>query len=403
MKKFYNINQETGEYELVKDIYIGNDDKCHHVDYSNNNYIIKLDEDTGLCELVLYDKPFRSPVHTEYNEELINSDYIAREVENYMSTRKFKLDENGCAVPIVSNASISDLVKTIKLGGKRAVKTFYDYALSNRWEYFVTFTFADEAIRNDKDLLYKAWKVFKNSIRLSNPDFKALAVYERFDKGGYHIHSIIGDCDLKLVPARNNKKTSEYYGDFLYSNFGGQIFNCLDWTRGYSTAVCIKPEDNQVQVVNYISKYMTKASAAPYGCRRFFHTQNLNCRKSIVGYTENFEEWTNKFGLKLAKDKNGIKVYRNYGTKFIEEKIDKKTIYELNLEDMVDMSTHQFDFSKLETNDEKIAEEMDILFRTQNAKQMELELETEDNTSKIIKKIEELKKTKQEGKGRERC
>lgn len=108
------------------------------------------------------------------------------------------------------------------------------------------------------------------------------------------------------------------------------------------------------------------------------------------------------FGLKLAKDKNGIKVYRNYGTKFIEEKIDKKTIYELNLEDMVDMSTKQFDFSKLETDDEKIAEEMDLLFRTQNAKQLELEIETEDNTSKLIKKIEELKKVKQEGKGRER-
>lgn len=70
---------------------------------------------------------------------------------------------------------------------------------------------------------------------------------------------------------------------------------------------------------------------------------------------------------------------------------------------MVDMSTHQFDFSKLETNDEKIAEEMDILFRTQNAKQLELEIETEDNTSKLTKKIEELKKTKQEGKGREMC
>lgn len=80
-----------------------------------------------------------------------------------------------------------------------------------------------------------------------------------------------------------------------------------------------------VNVYNYCRRFFKTNSMKIVNvyncCRRFFQTNNLNCRQSIVGYSNNFDEYINNFGLKKVekKDKFGneitnekLTVYRNY-------------------------------------------------------------------------------------------
>lgn len=60
------------------------------------------------------------------------------------------------------------------------------------------------------------------------------------------------------------------------------MFNCIDWTYGFSNVVCINPDSEKLQVVNYLGSYLTKNSFAPYRCKRFFRTLNLDCRDSYT-------------------------------------------------------------------------------------------------------------------------
>ncbi len=65
-------------------------------------------------------------------------------------------------------------------------------------------------------------------------------------------------------------------------NYEISVFNCIDWTYGFSNVVCINPDSEKLQVVNYLGSYLTKNCPAPYRCKRFFHTLNLDCRDTYL-------------------------------------------------------------------------------------------------------------------------
>lgn len=308
----YNVyEKETGEVISNLSAFKKDNGSVTRIDYDNNNYVFSFDENNKACELVVYKEKFITPKHTVVDDEIITRYDIVRDFENYMNSRKFKLNSDGVAIPTKDTATVEDLQKTLYRGGRRAIKSFYNYALANNWEYFATFTFADEKTRNDKDLLYKAWQGFVNGIRKNNKDMKALAVYETFEKGGYHIHALLANCDLTLKPARNPKENNS----FMYSHASNeQLFNCLDWNSGHNSVAIIRATSNNAQVVNYLSKYVTKATCAPYGCRRFFSTNNLTHRQVITGDNKdnNFANWISKFNLVEVKNNDKIIVYRNY-------------------------------------------------------------------------------------------
>ena len=306
MYKF--ADKETGE--IVKNIYMTKEGEIKSISYDKCNYIVRETVD-GKVELCFFDKPFRVPVVQDY----VTSDEDIVAFESYIARRHFK-NVNGVAVPIDDIGTFKGLRDSYKRGTKRSIKTFYDYALGNDWEYFVTLTFKDEDVRNSTKLMSETWLLFTRGLKRKYPDFKAIATYEEFEKGGYHIHALLSGCDLTLKPARNNKKDSDDYGKFMYSEFGPQLMNCTDWTFGFNTVVCLEPRSNQAQIVNYMSKYMTKNSPAAYGNRRFYKTQNLTCRNSIVGTihrTDTLDNIISKFGLTFVKqDKSGNFYFRNY-------------------------------------------------------------------------------------------
>lgn len=324
------ILKETGEV-LGNTYYCEKTNEIKTIQYADFDYV--LSETNGKVELMFFPDGYKVPKHVAVDENMMSDYYTSPELGSFLGSSKFKTVD-GVVVPVSPDITVMDLQTTFNRGSKRAKKNFYNYALANKWQYFCTYTFNREDVRNDKDLLYLSWSNFIKSMRKKNPDIKAIAVYESFEKGGYHIHALLADCVLTLRPAIN-----PYTGDFIYSSkYNNQVFNSLDWQAGFNSIVCIHPESNNVQVVNYLGSYMTKESPAPYRCKRYFHTQNLNCRNVYCGkfnkpnesdkFPENVFEMIEylkkadtdftlqkavyKFGLHEHKKKNGVVIYRNY-------------------------------------------------------------------------------------------
>ena len=273
----YAYNEDN---ERVHGLYRDSDGNAKSVEYLDMNMQLNIRGDH--IELVYYrDKPLRVPKHVAFDEELISDKFTFRELEETLSTRKFVLGDDGVAVPKYDSVIIEDMRKSLMRSSLRAKRNFYNYALSNNWEYFCTFTFAEEAVRLNKDLLYSEWRSFIKKLRRNNPELIALGVYERFENrsSGYHMHCLLGNCDLNLKCARNANGNQ-----FLYTESNYQIFNCTDWKNGYNTVVPIVPSSHKLQVINYLSKYMNKNSPAPYGCKRYLHTNNLDCGSSYITF-----------------------------------------------------------------------------------------------------------------------
>lgn len=172
------------------------------------------------------------------------------------------------------------------------------------------------------------------------PDFRALGVYERFEDiaTGFHMHTLIGGCKLNLVPATYKNETE---GDFLYTDIGNQIFNCTNWNNGLNTVVCIDPRSHQLQVVNYMSKYMNKESPAPYGCKRYLHTNNLESATQYLYYMseEDIHAMILDLGLQRKPDKKAEKKQKDDIQKQIEADKKKADILQWASSMGIDMRT----------------------------------------------------------------
>lgn len=295
---------------LVKNVYCNNDGEYKKITYQECNYILKINGDK--VDLQFYPKKFVTPTHSVDNE-ICQDFYVDEEIDRFFK-RNFERNKitNFAERKKDSAATLKDLQESIARGSKRAVKNFYDYAMANNWEYFCTFTFEDTHIKNNNDLLYLSYENFRKQLRRKNYDVKSLTVYEEFKKGGYHLHSLLADIDLDLVPARNNKKESKYYGKFYYDEFGVQIFNCKNWKIGHNTIACIDPKSANERVVNYMSKYMTKCSPAPPGCKRYFKSNNLECRQTLVKYTDDIISVIERLNLKPFKKTDNCIYFSNY-------------------------------------------------------------------------------------------
>lgn len=302
---YKNVEDNLGR--TLDNVYCTSEGEIKQIEYDTNNYIIKSTGDKKI-ELLFFPSGFMTPKHTEYNG-LVDDITVNYEVERITGRRRFDKDSKGRIVAVRDDASITDLQDLMRNGRKRTINNFFDYALNNKWEYFCTFTFADEKIRNSRDLVYTAWDNFRRALRLENKDFKSIAVYEPHKKGGLHLHGLIGDVDLTLKPARN-----PHTGEFMYSGISGvQIFNCLNWKKGHNTVSFLDPKYPNEQIVMYMSKYMTKSEFIDINCKRYFHTNNLIKRDTIVGFNKNgVKDMVEKYDLKLVKLNDKMAIYRNY-------------------------------------------------------------------------------------------
>lgn len=261
--------------------YIYNEEKdtWNKYSYIEKDSIIYSSSNLEDKELLKFQKPFLIPeknleISLEKIEELKNNkNNTYKEIDT--SRNYYRLNEKQIASKNEDKIDFNKLIKNIQKSKIRATKAFFDYARNYKWEYFCTFTFEEENIRNSRNLIKSRWSSFIKELKKLNNEVKVIAVVEEHKKGGYHLHSLIKDISLPLVPARNNDKTSKNYNTFLFTKEGNQIFNLNLWKNGFSTVSIINKEDNNNKVINYCSKYLVKNIISGYCQKSFFKTSNL--------------------------------------------------------------------------------------------------------------------------------
>lgn len=189
--------------------------------------------------------------------------------------------------PLHDSATVQKMVESIRASCRRAKDNFYGYGLSNHWDYFCTFTVSVNNHEHTDEATKHHWHVFRRRLQRACPSIKILAALERHETNltNLHFHALLGACDLEknLIVAVN-----PHTGKAI-KHKGRQVYNLNLWTVGFSTVVKLDKENNQLQVLNYLIEYTTKASNIGYNKKKYYHTNNLdfkNKQLSLCGLPE---------------------------------------------------------------------------------------------------------------------
>lgn len=130
---------------------------------------------------------------------------------------------------------------------RRARKALFDIVACNPdLDLFVTFTLDKEKI--DRYSYADVYKKLKNYLdnRVRRNGLKYVIVAEYHKDKAIHFHGLLNSEAVKLTPSIINSK-------------GQQVYNVLDWSLGFSTAIYTYG-DNRLSVVKYICKYISKGT-----------------------------------------------------------------------------------------------------------------------------------------------
>ena len=168
---------------------------------------------------------------------------------------------------------------SIKRSQNRSKNKIYSLARSNKWEWFVTFTFDGKLVnRTNYDDVSKKLKNWIDYMRkVSAPKLKYILVPELHKDGvSYHFHGLfsnIGEIYLIKSGHKDNK--------------GNEIYNVLDYYLGFSTATKVKSSE---KVSAYITKYITKElTSVTVGKKRYWASRNLEQPERIDYYMNDDE------------------------------------------------------------------------------------------------------------------
>lgn len=144
---------------------------------------------------------------------------------------------------------------------RRTRTTIFDYALSNDFEYFVTFTFNPKKIdRYSIDETFNTMKYWLNRQKKHSPDFGYVIVPEFHKDGAIHFHALIRAYNGDMKPTK------------VFQN-GKRVYNVTGFTSGFTNAQ--KMDDNQEKTAGYITKYITKDTISRFNKRRYWASKNL--------------------------------------------------------------------------------------------------------------------------------
>lgn len=175
-----------------------------------------------------------------------------------------KHDKKGSKTPQIKPDS---LIKSIA----RTKTVISDIVLSNRFEYFVTFTFARD--RQDILLCKERLTFWLNNCRKKYGDFEYLLVPEwHKKKDAIHFHGLFKNFNVPLLDSGKKIK-------------GRKAFNIPSYKLGFSTAVQM---DSSPRTASYIKKYVTKEiyeETKTKNSKRYWVSRNLQRPKKIHNVT----------------------------------------------------------------------------------------------------------------------
>lgn len=225
---------------------------------------------------------------------------VGKELERYNAYLDEKVPAAFIRAEITDQVEEQKQQKSIAISTSRSKKKIYEYAMSNNWDYFVTFTFNDDKLvadATDYEECTKRLSGYLSNLRKAFPDLAYLIVPEQhtknkyyngkvvkpndadYDKGKYrwHFHGLFKGIDDSLLVQGVNMKTGQPIvknGKPIYT-----IKNYHSGNYGYST---ISRIENQKAVSNYICKYITKEMVElSKGKKRYWASKNLSLAKAV--------------------------------------------------------------------------------------------------------------------------
>ena len=154
-------------------------------------------------------------------------------------------------------------VHSLQSSGNRSKACVYDIARSNRWDWFLTFTFSPEKVEreNYSDCQRKLTTWLNNIRKRVSPNMKYLVVPEEHRKGGWHFHGLFADCPELTFQDSGHRDSS-----------GRQIYNLLDYKLGFTTATRVSDSG---KAAGYLTKYITKSlTFQTAGKKRYWASRN---------------------------------------------------------------------------------------------------------------------------------
>lgn len=159
-----------------------------------------------------------------------------------------------------------------RISASRAQQTVKEYALNNRFDYFVTLTFDRKKIDRWNDhAVIDAMKKWLKAQRRKDKNFYYISVAERHKDNAMHFHLLIGNYCGSLTDTG------------LLNSKGRKIYNLDEWLLGFSTAVKIDDtKGSAVAVANYIIKYMSKRfDDVPLNQKRYWCSKGLKKARKV--------------------------------------------------------------------------------------------------------------------------
>lgn len=188
--------------------------------------------------------------------------------------------------------------KAIEESLRRTRTAIFDYALSNNFSYFVTFTFNPKKVdRYSIESTSNIMKYWLNRQKKHSPNFAYVIVPEFHKDGAIHFHALIRDYNAEL------KSTN------VFQN-GKRVYNLTGFTAGFTNAQ--KLDDDQTKAAAYLTKYITKDMINRFNKRRYWVSKNLH--KPVKRYESLSELGLDPYifddNLVFSSDKYDISVYQ---------------------------------------------------------------------------------------------
>lgn len=144
----------------------------------------------------------------------------------------------------------------------RAKRKLYDTAVCNDLDMMITLTLSPEQIdRYDYKAAVRKLNYWLND-RVKRRGLRYIMVPELHKDGAIHYHGLVNSEALRLRDSGHKDKA------------GRRIYNVIDWTLGYTTAVMV--DSNYAAVCQYVSKYVTKQiNGGTIGGRYWYHGGEL--------------------------------------------------------------------------------------------------------------------------------
>ena len=203
----------------------------------------------------------------------IGTDDLSIPVRPHKKGERNPFDGKVCKEILVDIKDYKNHVDDVSI--KRSKKKVYDYAKSNEWEWFVTFTFSpDKVNRYDYDECTKYLSKWFNNLKRSSPALSYLVVPEQHKDGAYHFHGLFSGMNERQIVWTGKYVIKRVRG--LRSKFvrtKEKIYKIGSYKLGWMTATRVREME---KVASYITKYITKDMLnGLHGRKRYWCSRNL--------------------------------------------------------------------------------------------------------------------------------